>query len=113
MKKIYNQILELGVYDELPLYEIQRIRFSNFIGVFCQSFYLSYVLMGVFIESPFLVIMALAMLFTGMLGFWLNKMRWYNMAKSMFITSFSVLLFFICNTLNIGSYFIYFYFRRP
>jgi signal transduction histidine kinase/CheY-like chemotaxis protein len=110
MKKIYNQILELGVYDELPLYEIQRIRFSNFIGVFCQSFYLSYVLMGVFIESPFLVIMALAMLFTGMLGFWLNKMRWYNMAKSMFITSFSVLLFFICNTLNIGSYFIYFYF---
>src|SRR5688500_14122492 len=110
MKKIYNQILELGVYDELPLYEIQRIRFSNFIGLFCQSFYLSYVLMGFFIESPFLVIMALAMLFTGMLGFWLNKMRWYNMAKSMFITSFSVLLFFICNTLNIGSYFIYFYF---
>src|SRR5256714_1171880 len=54
--------------------------------------------------------MTFSMLVTGILGFWFNRMRYYNVARSMFITSFSVLLFFICNTLNIGSYFIYFYF---
>ena len=54
--------------------------------------------------------MTFSMLVTGIFGFLLNKMRYYNLARSMFITSFSVLLFFICNTLNIGSAFIYFYF---
>src|SRR5689334_15094285 len=110
MKKIYNQLLALGVYEDLPFYEAQRIRFSNFIGLFCQSFYLSYLGLGVLIDSKFLLLMTFSMLVTGILGFLLNKMRLYNLARSMFITSFSVLLFFICNTLNIGSYFIYFYF---
>jgi len=110
MKKIYNQLLALGVFEDLPFYEAQRIRFSNFIGLFCQSFYLSYLGLGVLISSNFLILMTLCMLVTGILGFLLNKMRYYNLARSMFITSFSVLLFFICNTLNIGSYFIYFYF---
>jgi len=110
MKKIYNQLLALGVYEDLPFYEAQRIRFSNFIGLFCQSFYLSYLGLGVLIDSKFLILMTFSMLVTGILGFLLNKMRLYNLARSMFITSFSVLLFFICNTLNIGSYFIYFYF---
>src|SRR2546421_3121890 len=110
MKKIYNQLLALGVYEDLPFYEAQRIRFSNFIGLFCQSLYLSYVLLGVLINSHFLILMTFSMLVTGILGFWFNRMRYYNVARSMFITSFSVLLFFICNTLNIGSYFIYFYF---
>jgi signal transduction histidine kinase len=110
MKKIYNQLLALGVYDDLPFYEAQRIRFSNFIGLFCQSFYLSYSLLGWLIDSPFLVLITFSMLVAGIIGFWFNKMRWYNLARSMFITSFSVLLFFICNTMNIGSFFIYFYF---
>jgi len=55
-------------------------------------------------------LMTLCMLVTGLYGFWLNRCRHYNFARTMFITSFSVLLFFICNSLNIGSYFIYFYF---
>ena len=110
MKKIYNQLLALGVYEDLPFYEAQRIRFSNFIGLFCQSFYLSYTLLGMLIGSHFLILMTFSMLVTGIFGFLLNKMRYYNLARSMFITSFSVLLFFICNTLNIGSAFIYFYF---
>jgi signal transduction histidine kinase len=110
MKKIYNKLLELGVYDDLPVYEMQRIRFSNFIGLFCQSFYLLYVFLGMLFDSPFLTLATLAMLVTGLYGFWLNKCRHYNFARTMFITSFSVLLFFICNSLNIGSYFIYFYF---
>jgi signal transduction histidine kinase len=109
-KKLYDSLLELGVHDEMSVYEMQRVRFTNFIGLFCQSFYLSYVLLGVVLSSPFLIIIAMLMLVSGLMGFWLNKCRYYNLARSMFITSFSVLLFFICNTLNIGSYFIYFYF---
>lgn len=110
LQKVYNFLLDLGVHKEMPVYEMQRVRFSNFIGLFCQSFYVSYVLLGVLIHSPFLVLMTLAMLVTGFMGFWFNKNRHYNLARSMFITSFSVLLFFICNTMNIGSYFIFFYF---
>ncbi|HUR09998.1 MAG TPA: ATP-binding protein [Flavitalea sp.] len=109
-KKRYNSLLDLGVYENMPVYEMQRVRFSNFIGLFCQTFYLSYVLLGVLIHSPFLSLMTLSMLVTGLLGFWFNKRRHYNLARSMFITSFSVLLFFICNTLNIGGHFIFFYF---
>lgn len=110
LMKRYNVLLDLGVHEHMPMYEMQRVRFSNFIGLFCQTFYLSYVLLGVLIDSPFLMLMTLGMLVTGFLGFIFNKNRHYNLARSMFITSFSVLLFFICNTLNIGSYFIFFYF---
>jgi signal transduction histidine kinase len=110
MKKIYNSVLELGVHDDMPVYEGHRVRFSNFIGLFCQSFYLLYLILSFVLHSPFLTLMTFSMWITGILGFWLNKMRYYNVARSMFITSFSVLLFFICNSLNIGFYFVFFYF---
>ncbi|MFL5788585.1 MAG: histidine kinase dimerization/phospho-acceptor domain-containing protein, partial [Flavisolibacter sp.] len=110
MKKLYNYVLNLGIHEDMPVYEMQRVSFSNFIGMFCQSFYVSYILLGIILHSPFLAIMCFTMLVTGILGFWLNKRRYYGFAKSMFIATFSVLLFFICNTLNIGSYFVFFYF---
>jgi len=110
IKKIYKNVLELGVHDNAPVYEMHRVRFSNFIGLFCQSFYVLYVVLSFVFHSRFLTVMTLLMLVTGVLGFWLNAHRQYNMARSIFITSFSVLLFFICNTLNIGYYFIFFYF---
>ena len=110
MKKIYNYVLNLGIHEDMPVYEMQRVSFSNFIGMFCQSFYLLYVILGIVLHSPFLAIMTFSMLITGILGFWLNKRRYYGFAKSMFIASFSVLLFFICNTLNIGNFFVFFYF---
>jgi signal transduction histidine kinase/CheY-like chemotaxis protein len=109
-KQMYNSLLSLGVYEEMPVYEMQRVRFSNFIGLFCQSFYASYLLLSYIIESRFLALMIFSMLIAGFIGFLLNKYRHYNLARSMFITSFSVLLFFICNTLNVGSHFIFFYF---
>lgn len=110
VKKIYNYVLELGVHDNAPVYEMHRVRFSNFIGLFCQSFYLMYVILSFVLHSPFLTVITLLMLVTGILGFWLNAKRRYNMARTVFITSFSILLFFICNTLNIGYYFVFFYF---
>ncbi|HWJ25040.1 MAG TPA: hypothetical protein VNS32_00765, partial [Flavisolibacter sp.] len=94
MKKIYKQIMNLGVYPDMPVYEMQRVRFSNFIGLFCQSFYLLYVVLSFILNSPFLTVITLLMLVTGIFGYWLNHARYYNLARSMFITSFSVLLFF-------------------
>jgi signal transduction histidine kinase len=102
--------MDLGVYEGMPVYEMQRVRFSNFIGLFCQSFYMLYVVLSIMLDSKFLLVITLSMLVTGIFGYWLNKKRLYNMARSMFITSFSVLLFFICNSLNIGFYFVFFYF---
>jgi signal transduction histidine kinase/CheY-like chemotaxis protein len=110
MKRFYNYVLELGVHDDAPVYEMHRVRFSNFIGLFCQSFYLLYVVLSFVLHSHFLTVMTFLMLGTGIFGFWLNHKRHYNIARSIFITSFSVLLFFICNTLNIGFYFVFFYF---
>jgi signal transduction histidine kinase len=102
--------MNLGVHEDMPVYEMQRVRFSNFIGLFCQSFYMLYVALSFVLNSSFLMVITLLMLVTGIFGYWLNHARHYNMARSMFITSFSVLLFFICNTLNIGFYFVFFYF---
>jgi signal transduction histidine kinase len=102
--------MNLGVYADMPVYEMQRVRFSNFIGLFCQSFYLLYVILSFILSSQFLMVITLLMLVTGIFGYWLNHARYYNLARSMFITSFSVLLFFICNSLNMGFYFVFFYF---
>jgi signal transduction histidine kinase len=110
VKNLYDSLLALGVHDEMPVYEMQRVRFSNFIGLFCQSFYASYLLLSYIIESRFLALTIFSMLISGFIGFLFNKYRHYNLARSMFITSFSVLLFFICNTLNVGSHFIFFFF---
>lgn len=110
IKRFYNYVLELGVHDDAPVYEMHRVRFSNFIGLFCQSFYMLYVVLSFVLHSKFLTVMTLLMLVTGVFGYWLNHKRHYNIARSIFITSFSVLLFFICNTLNIGFYFVFFYF---
>ncbi len=110
MKRFYNYVLELGVHEDAPVYEMHRVRFSNFIGLFCQSFYMLYVVLSFVLHSRFLTVMTLLMLVTGIFGYWMNHKRHYNVARSIFITSFSVLLFFICNTLNIGFYFVFFYF---
>ncbi len=110
LKRMYNYVLELGVHENAPVYEMHRVRFSNFIGLFCQSFYMVYVILSFVFDSSFLTGITLLMVVTGILGFWLNGQRRYNMARSIFISSFSILLFFICNTLNIGFNFVFFYF---
>lgn len=109
-KKIYNYILQLGVHEGAPVYEMHRVRFSNFIGLFCQSFYFVYFILSFVFDSSFLTYVTLLMIVTGMTGFLLNAMRMYNLARTVFISTFSILLFFICNSLNIGYYFVFFYF---
>lgn len=110
MKKLYKRIMNLGVYPDMPFYEMQRIRFCNFIGLFSQSFYLLYVVLGFVLNSPFISIVTFLMIVTGIIGYWMNHARHYNFARTMFIASFSILLFFLCNSLNLGVYFMYFYF---
>ena len=109
MKRFYNYVLELGVHEDAPVYEMHRVRFSNFIGLFCQSFYLLYVILS-FVSFALPYCNDTADAGYRYFWFWLNHKRHYNIARSIFITSFSVLLFFICNTLNIGFYFVFFYF---
>src|SRR5688572_6369874 len=110
MKKMYKRIVNVGVYPDMPFYEMQRVRFSNFISLFSQSFYLSYVFLGFLINSYFISLVTFLMLVIGVLGYWMNHRRNYNLARTMFIASFSILLFFLCNSLNVGFYFIFFYF---
>jgi signal transduction histidine kinase len=110
LNRAYKYILNLGVDDDTPIYEVHRVRFSNFIGLFCQSFYLLYGALSFVFHSRFLTIVTLLMLVTGVTGFWFNSKKYYNAARTVFICSFSILLFVICNSLNIGFYFVFFYF---
>jgi signal transduction histidine kinase len=110
LNRAYKYILNLGVDNDTPIYELHRVRFSNFIGLFCQSFYLLYGGLSFVFQSRFLTIVTLLMLITGVTGFWFNARKYYNAARTVFICSFSILLFVICNSLNIGFYFVFFYF---
>jgi signal transduction histidine kinase len=110
MKKIYNAILNLGIHEDMAIHEFHRVRFSNFLELFSQFFYLFYFFLGFVLGSPFVIFTGLSLLAAGCLGLYFNHLRWYMLARSMFTSSFCVILLFVCNTLNIGEYFLCFYF---
>src|SRR5438270_6055577 len=110
MKKIYQSILNLGIHDDMPIHEFHRVKFSNFLELFSQFFYLFYLLLGVYLQSPFVILTSLALLVAGCTGLWFNHIRRYTLARSMFTSSFCIILLFVCNSLNMGEYFLVFYF---
>src|SRR5687767_744785 len=110
VKKLFNAILNFGVQQGMASYESERLRFANLMQLFCEVFYLFYFILGLLIDAPFLSVVTLSMLVTGWMGLLFNKYRYYNLARSFFITTFCVLLFFACNSLNVGDYFLPFYF---
>ena len=110
MKKIINAILNIGIHKDMPEYEQTRVQFVNFMELFCQVFYLLYFFMGFVFGSYFISIATLMMLVTGWGGFLLNHLRRPDLARSTFIASFCILLFFVCNSVDVGFYFIPFFF---
>lgn len=110
MKKAFEYILNSGIREGMVSYEKERLRFANMMQLFCQLFYLFYCFLGWMIGAPFLSVITLCMIVAGWMGIIFNKYGYYNLGRSFFITSFCILLFFACNTLDIGIYFIPFYF---
>ncbi|MFL5739696.1 MAG: ATP-binding protein [Flavisolibacter sp.] len=110
MKKIYQSILNLGIHDDMPIHEFHRVKFSNFLELFSQFFYLFYLLLGVYLQSTFVILTSLALLVAGCMGLWFNHIRKYTLARSMFTSSFCIILLFVCNSLNMGEFFLVFYF---
>src|SRR5688500_5933571 len=110
MKKIITAILHIGIHDEMPAYEQTRVQFVNFMELFCQVFYLLYFFMGFVFGSTFISVATLLMLVTGWGGFLLNHLRRPDLARSTFIATFCILLFFVCNSVDVGFYFIPFFF---
>ena len=110
MRRTFETILNFGVHDDIPGYENVRLRFANLMQLFCQAFYLCYFILGLVIHAPVLSIITGSMMIAGWMGLFFNKYRHYNLGRSFFITSFCVLLFFACNMLEIGDYFLPFYF---
>src|SRR3954463_14529665 len=110
MKKLYTAILNLGIHDDMAIHEFHRVRFSNFLELFSQFFYFFYFCLGFVLGSPFVIFTGLSLLAAGCLGLYFNHLRWYTLARSMFTSSFCIILLFVCNSLNIGEYFLCFYF---
>ena len=110
MKKIITAILNIGIHDDMPAYEQTRVQFVNFMELFCQVFYVLYFFMGFVFGSTFISVATLLMLVTGWAGFVLNHMRRHDLARSTFIATFCILLFFVCNSVDVGFYFIPFFF---
>src|SRR6478672_529631 len=110
MKKMYKSILNLGVHKSMPFHEFYRVRFSNFLQLVSQLFFLFYFFVGYVLHSTFLMVVPLVMMATGITSLVLNKLRMYKTARTFFLCCFSLLLFGVCNVLNMGSYFVVFYF---
>jgi signal transduction histidine kinase/CheY-like chemotaxis protein len=110
VKKAFETISNYGVHPEMAGYESERLRFANLMQLFCQTFYIFYFVLGFVIHAPFLSLTTLAMIITGLMGLLFNKYRYYDLGRSFFITSFCIILSFACNTLDIGLYFVPFYF---
>lgn len=110
MKKIFQNLHNLGVYEEMPIYEYHRIRFINFLQIFTQVFYLLYAILGIYLGSVFIFSMAMGMTLSGVVGLYFNYKRLYVTARTIFLSFFSILLFLICHGLNAGSFVIVFFF---
>ena len=110
MKKIFSAILNIGIHEGMPAYEQTRVQFVNFMELFCQVFYVVYFFMGFVFGSSFISVATLLMLVTGWAGFLLSHLGRHDLARSTFIATFCVLLFFVCNSVDVGFYFIPFFF---
>jgi signal transduction histidine kinase len=110
MLKVYRSLLNIGVYDDIPAYEANRVRFANFLEMFAQAFYIFYFVFGIFIESRFFMVVSGFLIIAGALGLYLNKFRYYNLSRFILLSSLSIALLAVCNVLNAGSYFGLFFF---
>jgi len=109
MKKIYNHIINLGVYDDTPVQLQKRIRFANFLELYSLVFYLLYLILGFIVGSTFMTVVSFCVLLSGPAGMYMNKRRRYALANFIFLSAFNLLLLFCCNSLSNGKDYIVFF----
>src|SRR5438309_3190047 len=110
LKRTFNALLNLGVSDDLPVYEGRLVRFTNFLELFSLFFYMFYCTISIVLHARFSFFASLSLTISGCIGLWFNYKRRYLLARSIFTSSFSIILFFVINTLNIGFSFFAFFF---
>src|SRR4051794_33236865 len=104
IKKFSQALLNLGVYEGMPVYEYHRVRFINFLELIAQAIFVFYCLFGLYIHTPFLSCITFSMVASGITGLYLHHKKAYRFARTMFLTPFSVLLMLICNVMDAGPY---------
>lgn len=109
MKRLIGRFIDFGIHDAIPAHQQHKIRFSNILGASFVLFSLFYFIIALIAGSFYLSLVCFCLLVFGSLGIWMNALRKYERSQSLFLCSFSLLLFCGCNILSNGQDFALLY----
>ena len=101
MKKIYNNILNVGVTFKMDIEQAQRIRLTNILGISPIFIYLFFIVFGLFYQYFFPPILCIFLLLGVLVGLFVSKMGKNLVSRCILFSINSISVFIIYNVLNI------------
>ena len=103
MKKLLDRLLNLGVPETASPYVRRSIRFTNGLKSAVLALYLVYFALGLASASSFLGIICFTLVLTAIAAIYLGSLRHYNLAFTLFLGGFNIVMVVCCNSLNNGA----------
>ncbi len=105
MNQLLDRLLNLGVPETASLYVRRRIRFANGMKLFVLAIYLVYLVLGLASAPMFLAPICCALMLTAIAGIYLASIRLHNLAFTLFLGGFNIVMVVCCNSLdNAGDF---------
>src|SRR4051812_4326133 len=108
MRKIYRQLKQQGLTQPAAL-DRHRNRFTGFLEILTLVFSSIYFFISVYAGLFYLCTICFLLSLFGIIAFFMNGRRLYNITKTIFLSSFSMFLFLACNIMNNGFDFAIFF----
>jgi signal transduction histidine kinase/CheY-like chemotaxis protein len=108
MRKIYGQLKRQGLTQPVA-FEQHRNRFTGFLEILTLVFSSIYFFISVYAGLIHLCTICFFLSIFGIVAYYMNGRRLYNITKTIFLSSFSIFLFLACNIMNNGFDFAIFF----
>ncbi len=107
---IINRIANFGTTDQLKIEEKQRVRLTNILGMLPLLGYVVYIIFGIINHYYFPVIICTSLSVFVIIGLFFNYKGKHQIAKSILLSSNSIVVFATYNSLNIDYSIICYFF---
>ncbi|MBX9782496.1 MAG: response regulator [Chitinophagaceae bacterium] len=108
--KLLKKIINIGVDDTLPEFEVRRIRLANILTLSPLVVYALFAFIGLKYNIPEVVWITIVVSIINLSGLGLSNIKKYTLARTVPLVFNSVLIFFVSDIFDFGRPFYLFYF---
>ena len=110
IRNLTGKIINCGITQNLKIEEAQIIRLTNLFGIFPMFFFMVYIANGIINDISFFWQMGLINAILNMIAIWCNHKGWYAAAKTILLSSNSLILLLFANMVDGNASAVAFFF---